>query len=100
MSKSYSRSSLRSPRPLSFLLQLTKLNIQLHDAEDDSLAAVRLVTSEALDRGLVAPGTRRQVLTSIRSTRPAAPRPTLMCLFDVTCLSLGVAPRWSFGARL
>lgn len=74
-----------------FLLRLGKLNLHV---DDEGFGNIRTTASCALNRGLDENQihSRPKVLTTIRSTRPAT-RPTdvLMCLFDITPLSLGVA---------
>lgn len=85
---------LRSAERANFLTRLGKLNIHVDDAGNEGFGTIRTIASAALNRGLDEQqiAQRPKVLTTIRSMRPALrPNDTLMCLFDVTALSLGVA---------
>eukprot|EP00930_Biecheleria_cincta_P004650 TRINITY_DN105570_c0_g1_i1.p1 TRINITY_DN105570_c0_g1~~TRINITY_DN105570_c0_g1_i1.p1 ORF type:complete len:699 (-),score=117.56 TRINITY_DN105570_c0_g1_i1:1-2097(-) len=79
----------------SFLLRLAKLNIHIEDFGHSCVEDVRQLTEAALNKGLSddAIKSRSKVLTAIRTTSPAMIANSdchLMCLIDITPLSLGI----------
>ncbi|CAE7771098.1 BIP4 [Symbiodinium sp. CCMP2592] len=89
----------RSGRTGTFVSNLAELKIHVQ-APSTSFDTIRCATKLALNRGLTeeAQAARRLVRTTIRSTLAAAPRndDILMCLFDVTALSVGIATSEGF----
>ncbi|CAE7269227.1 HSP70 [Symbiodinium sp. CCMP2456] len=89
----------RSGRTGAFVSNLAELKIHVQ-APSTSFDNIRCATKLALNRGLTEEeqAARRKVRTTIRSTLAAAPRDDgiLMCLFDVTPLSLGIASSEGF----
>eukprot|EP00439_Symbiodinium_sp_Y106_P002876 s4876_g1.t1 len=89
----------RSGRTGAFVSNLAELKIHVQ-APSTSFDSIRCATKLALNRGLTEEeqAARRWVRTTIRSTLAAAPRDDdiLMCLFDVTPLSVGIASSEGF----